>query len=144
MRSENKRMKTQMSRHKYAFMCYRSHLIHSNSKLFQLSTPILQIQHVSGLPQDWETKMDKVHKLSSRVPQYNKVRLQREKIDPGQFISIWHECSVLNSCLLVLVLQISKQYELDFRERGRAGLRIKSSVKNFQLTLEVMQIPLLA
>ncbi|RVW49215.1 Tubby-like protein 8 [Vitis vinifera] len=31
---------------------------------------------------------------------------------------------------------VSKQYELDFRERGRAGLRIQSSVKNFQLTLE--------
>lgn len=62
-----------------------------------------QMQHVSELPQDWETKMDKVHKLSSRVPQYNK---------------------------------ISKRYELDFRERGSAGLKIKSSVKNFQLTLE--------
>ena len=33
--------------------------------------------------------------------------------------------------------QISRQYELDFRDRGRAGLRIQSSVKNFQLTLEV-------
>ncbi|KAK9281677.1 hypothetical protein L1049_004581 [Liquidambar formosana] len=31
---------------------------------------------------------------------------------------------------------ISKQYELDFRDRGRAGLRIKSSVKNFQLIME--------
>lgn len=31
---------------------------------------------------------------------------------------------------------MSKQYELDFRDRGRAGLRIQSSVKNFQLTLE--------
>ncbi|XAR50443.1 hypothetical protein NMG60_11004773 [Bertholletia excelsa] len=31
---------------------------------------------------------------------------------------------------------ISNQYELDFRDRGRAGLRIQRSVKNFQLTLE--------
>ncbi|CAI9113832.1 OLC1v1014517C1 [Oldenlandia corymbosa var. corymbosa] len=32
--------------------------------------------------------------------------------------------------------KMSKQYELDFRDRGRTGLRIQSSVKNFQLTLE--------
>ncbi|KAJ7962725.1 Tubby-like protein [Quillaja saponaria] len=31
---------------------------------------------------------------------------------------------------------ISKKYELDFRDKGRAGLRIQSSVKNFQLILE--------
>ncbi|KAI3727135.1 hypothetical protein L1987_66944 [Smallanthus sonchifolius] len=31
---------------------------------------------------------------------------------------------------------ISKQYELDFRNRGKAGLKIQSSVKNFQLTME--------
>ncbi|XP_059642617.1 tubby-like protein 8 [Cornus florida] len=62
-----------------------------------------QIQHISGLPKDWEEKKEKVHQLFSRVPQYN---------------------------------NISKQYELDFRDRGRAGLRIQSSVKNFQLTLE--------
>ncbi|KAI3766140.1 hypothetical protein L2E82_16191 [Cichorium intybus] len=31
---------------------------------------------------------------------------------------------------------ISKQYELDFRSRGKSGLKIQSSVKNFQLTLE--------
>ncbi|GLU21948.1 hypothetical protein SLE2022_380520 [Rubroshorea leprosula] len=31
---------------------------------------------------------------------------------------------------------ISKQYELDYRDKGRIGLRIQSSVKNFQLTLE--------
>ncbi|KAM0957130.1 tubby-like protein 8 [Malus sylvestris] len=62
-----------------------------------------QVQHIEGLPKDWEGKLDKVHQLSSRVPHYNK---------------------------------ISKQYELDFRDRGRAGLRIQSSVKNFQLTLE--------
>nr|XP_004305468.2 PREDICTED: tubby-like protein 8 [Fragaria vesca subsp. vesca] len=62
-----------------------------------------QVQHIKGLPTDWEAKMDKIHQLYSRVPAYNK---------------------------------ISKQYELDFRDRGRAGLRIQSSVKNFQLTLE--------
>ncbi|CAI9766176.1 unnamed protein product [Fraxinus pennsylvanica] len=62
-----------------------------------------QIQHINGLPIEWEGKKDKVHQLFSRVPQYNK---------------------------------ISKQYELDFRDRGRAGLKIQSSVKNFQLTLE--------
>ncbi|CAN6700656.1 unnamed protein product [Malus baccata var. baccata] len=62
-----------------------------------------QVQHIKGLPKDWEGKLDKVHQLFSRVPHYNK---------------------------------ISKQYELDFRDRGRAGLRIRSSVKNFQLTLE--------
>ncbi|XP_057538631.1 tubby-like protein 8 [Amaranthus tricolor] len=32
--------------------------------------------------------------------------------------------------------KVSKQYELDFREKVRAGLRIQSSVKNFQLTME--------
>ncbi|XP_071725347.1 tubby-like protein 4 [Rutidosis leptorrhynchoides] len=31
---------------------------------------------------------------------------------------------------------LSKQYELDFRDRGRLGLRIQRSVKNFQLTYE--------
>ncbi|CAN1121445.1 Tubby-like protein 8 [Linum perenne] len=31
---------------------------------------------------------------------------------------------------------VTKQHELDFRDRGRAGLKIQSSVKNFQLTLE--------
>ncbi|GLJ15762.1 hypothetical protein SUGI_0259470 [Cryptomeria japonica] len=29
-----------------------------------------------------------------------------------------------------------KRYELDFRERGRLGLRIRTSVNNFQLTME--------
>ncbi|XP_062112901.1 tubby-like protein 8 [Humulus lupulus] len=62
-----------------------------------------QVQHIKGLPKDWEEKKDKVHRLFSKVPQYNK---------------------------------ISRQYELDYRDRGRAGLRIQSSVKNFQLTLE--------
>ncbi|XP_027121546.1 tubby-like protein 8 isoform X3 [Coffea arabica] len=33
-------------------------------------------------------------------------------------------------------VNISKKYELDYRDRGRTGLRIQSSVKNFQLTLE--------
>ncbi|WOH09972.1 hypothetical protein DCAR_0729433 [Daucus carota subsp. sativus] len=63
-----------------------------------------QVQHINGLPKDWEEKMDKVHQLFSRIPHYN---------------------------------SNSKQYELDFRERrGKNGLKIKSSVKNFQLTLE--------
>ncbi|KAE7997192.1 hypothetical protein FH972_001847 [Carpinus fangiana] len=62
-----------------------------------------QVQHIHGLPKDWEEKVDRVHQLFSRVPHFNK---------------------------------ILKQYELDYRDRGRAGLRIQSSVKNFQLTLE--------
>ncbi|XP_023004740.1 tubby-like protein 8 isoform X2 [Cucurbita maxima] len=64
-----------------------------------------QVQHIAGLPREWEEEKTKVHQLVSRVPQYNK---------------------------------ISKQYELDFRDRGRAvsGLTIQTSVKNFQLTLE--------
>ncbi|KAI3890267.1 hypothetical protein MKW92_017444 [Papaver armeniacum] len=62
-----------------------------------------QIEHVKGLPKDWEGKMSKSHQLFSRIPHYNK---------------------------------FSKQYELDFRERGRGGLRIQRSSKNFQLTLE--------
>ncbi|XP_004135888.1 tubby-like protein 8 isoform X2 [Cucumis sativus] len=64
-----------------------------------------QVQHIAGLPREWEEEKAKVHQLVSKVPQYNK---------------------------------ISKQYELDFRDRGRAvsGLVIQTSVKNFQLTLE--------
>ncbi|KAL0354956.1 UNVERIFIED_CONTAM: Tubby-like protein 8 [Sesamum radiatum] len=62
-----------------------------------------QIQHINGLPAEWEGNKDKVHQLFSKVPSYNK---------------------------------FSKRYELDFRDRGRAGLKIQSSVKNFQLTLE--------
>ncbi|KAL2332541.1 hypothetical protein Fmac_020122 [Flemingia macrophylla] len=62
-----------------------------------------QVQHIKGLPMNWEGKLDKVHQLFSKVPLYNK---------------------------------ISKQYELDFRDKGKAGLRIQRSVKNFQLTLE--------
>ncbi|XP_073135944.1 tubby-like protein 8 [Henckelia pumila] len=64
-----------------------------------------QVQHINGLPTEWEANKDKVHQLFSKVPRYNK---------------------------------ISKQYELDFRDRGgkAAGLKIRSSMKNFQLTLE--------
>ncbi|RDX67270.1 Tubby-like protein 8, partial [Mucuna pruriens] len=62
-----------------------------------------QLQHIKGLPMNWEGKLDKVHQLFSKVPIYNKT---------------------------------SKQYELDFRDKGKAGLRIQRSVKNFQLTLE--------
>ncbi|XP_028792059.1 tubby-like protein 8 isoform X1 [Neltuma alba] len=64
---------------------------------------ITQVQHIKGLPIDWERKFDKVHQLFSRVPLYNKT---------------------------------SKQFELDFKDKGRAELRIQRSVKNFQLTLE--------
>ncbi|CAN0919690.1 Tubby-like protein 8 [Linum grandiflorum] len=62
-----------------------------------------QVQHINGLPNDWEERMNKVHKLHSRTPHYNTV---------------------------------TKQHELDFRDRGKAGPKIQSSVKNFQLTLE--------
>ncbi|PIN03837.1 Tub family protein [Handroanthus impetiginosus] len=62
-----------------------------------------QIQHINGLPTEWEENKDKVHQLFSKVPSYNR---------------------------------LSKQYELDFRDRGRAGLKIQRSVKNFQLILE--------
>ncbi|KAF5739016.1 Tubby like protein 8 isoform 1 [Tripterygium wilfordii] len=62
-----------------------------------------QTQHVGRLPEDWQSRVERVHKLFSRIPQYNSG---------------------------------SKQYELDFRDRGRAGLRVQRSVKNFQLTLE--------
>ncbi|XP_027344217.1 tubby-like protein 8 [Abrus precatorius] len=62
-----------------------------------------QVQHIKGLPMNWEGKLDKVHQLFSRVPLYNR---------------------------------ISKQYELNFRDKGKAGLKIQRSVKNFQLTLE--------
>ncbi|KAI4329422.1 hypothetical protein L6164_021687 [Bauhinia variegata] len=31
-----------------------------------------QLQHVKGLPMDWEGKLDEVHQLFSRVPLYNK------------------------------------------------------------------------
>ncbi|XP_011623909.1 tubby-like protein 4 [Amborella trichopoda] len=62
-----------------------------------------QIQHINGLPKNWEEKSSRAHQLVSKVPRYNKN---------------------------------SKRYELDFRERGRAGLKIQPSVKNFQLTME--------
>ncbi|CAL9215191.1 unnamed protein product [Arabidopsis halleri] len=61
-----------------------------------------QVQQASKLPLDWLENKEKVQKLCSRIPHYNK---------------------------------ITKQHELDFRDRGRTGLRIQSSVKNFQLTL---------
>ncbi|KDP41939.1 hypothetical protein JCGZ_26957 [Jatropha curcas] len=62
-----------------------------------------QMHHINCLPKDWEGKMDKVHNLQSRTPNYS---------------------------------NISKQYELDYRDKGRTGLRIQRSVKNFQLKLE--------
>nr|GMD61198.1 phospholipase D delta-like [Ipomoea batatas] len=39
--------------------------------------------------------------------------------------------------LYSLYTYISKQYELDSRDRGRPDLKIQSSVKNFQLTMEL-------
>ena len=79
---------------------------------------------------EWEEKLDKVHQLFSRVPLYNKVGLKGD-------ILLSH-LSVRNQDLTNIgFLQISKQFELDFRDRGRAELRIQRSVKNFQLTLEV-------
>ncbi|KAL8153124.1 hypothetical protein V2J09_010884 [Rumex salicifolius] len=71
------------------------------------------------IQKDWEGKIEKVHQLLSKVPYYNNVCFQ-EKLD-----NTFHSC-----------LQVSKQYELDFRERSRAGFRIQTSVKNFQLTME--------
>lgn len=62
-----------------------------------------QVQHIKGLPMNWEGKMDKVHQLFSKDPLYNKS---------------------------------TKQFELDYRDKGRPGLGIQRSVKNFQLTLE--------
>ncbi|KAL5758501.1 hypothetical protein ACOSP7_021112 [Xanthoceras sorbifolium] len=89
----------------YRSMCvyvpkHHSMLLKSST---QMSSTECKVQHIKGLPKDWEVKKDKAHKLCSRVPHYS---------------------------------NISKQYELDFRDRGRAGLRIQSSVKNFQLTSE--------
>ena len=34
---------------------------------------MVQVQHIKGLPVNWEGKMDKVHQLFSRDPLYNKV-----------------------------------------------------------------------
>ncbi|KAJ0075434.1 hypothetical protein Patl1_34827 [Pistacia atlantica] len=90
-----------------SYRSMRAYIPKHQSMLLKSTTHISsadsKVQHINGLPKDWEGKLDKVHKLSSRIPQYN---------------------------------NISKQYELDYRDRGRAGLRIQSSVKNFQLTLE--------
>ncbi|KAG8058272.1 hypothetical protein GUJ93_ZPchr0002g24417 [Zizania palustris] len=63
-----------------------------------------QIQHVSGLPKDWQAKKIKTDTLCSKSPLYN---------------------------------NITKRYELDFRERaGRMGYKVQASMKNFQMTLE--------
>lgn len=48
----------------------------------------------------------------------------------------WYEKCVFN-------MQDKKRYELDFRERGRLGLRIRTSVNNFQLTMEVITTKLI-
>ncbi|OAY70528.1 Tubby-like protein 4 [Ananas comosus] len=70
----------------------------------QLKSTSTKIQHMNGLPKNWEEKRDRAHQLYSRSPYYN---------------------------------YATKRYELDFRERaGRAGHRVQTSVKNFQLTVE--------
>ncbi|KAL5554415.1 hypothetical protein UlMin_041816 [Ulmus minor] len=83
-----------------SYRSIRAYVPKHQSMLLKSTT---QVQHIKGLPNDWEEKKEKVHQLFSRVPEYNK---------------------------------ISRQYELDYRDRGRAGLRVQSSVKNFQLSLE--------
>ncbi|KAK4269527.1 hypothetical protein QN277_022673 [Acacia crassicarpa] len=83
---------------------YRSMRAYVPKHQSMLLKNITQVQHIKGLPRDWEGKLDKVHQLFSRVPLYNK--------------------------------QNSKQFELDFKDKGRAELGIQRSVKNFQLTLE--------
>ncbi|KAF7124949.1 hypothetical protein RHSIM_Rhsim12G0185100 [Rhododendron simsii] len=82
---------------------YRSMRVWISKHQSMLLKSTSQVQHVAGLPKDWEGKANKVHQLFSRIPHYN---------------------------------NLSKQYELDYRDRTRAGLRIQSSVKNFQLILE--------
>eukprot|EP00257_Ricinus_communis_P024619 XP_025012033.1 tubby-like protein 8 isoform X2 [Ricinus communis] len=82
---------------------YRSMRVYIPKHQSMLLKNTAQMQHINGLPKDWEGKVEKVHQLHSRSPNYN---------------------------------NFSRQYELDYRDRGRAGLRIQRSVKNFQLTLE--------
>ncbi|XP_058195759.1 tubby-like protein 8 isoform X1 [Rhododendron vialii] len=83
---------------------YRSMRVWISKHQSMLLKSTSQVQHVAGLPKDWEGKANKVHQLFSRIPHYNN--------------------------------QLSKQYELDYRDRTQVGLRIQSSVKNFQLILE--------
>ncbi|KAE8710910.1 Tubby-like protein 8 [Hibiscus syriacus] len=98
---------------------------------------VSQMQHINGLPKDWEGKMDKIHKLFTRIPRYNNVRTCKSVfllIEPARDFGLRFLPNPFNCFVLS---QMLNQYELDFRERGRAaGLRIQSSVKNFQLTLE--------
>ncbi|KAJ8774244.1 hypothetical protein K2173_009675 [Erythroxylum novogranatense] len=82
---------------------YRSMKVYMPKHQSMLLKNTTQMQHMNGMPKDWVQNVDRVHRLCSRPPHYNR---------------------------------ISRQYELDFRDRGRAGLRIQRSVKNFQLTLE--------
>ncbi|KAJ6428239.1 hypothetical protein OIU84_023621 [Salix udensis] len=64
------------------------------------------MQHVNGLARDWNGQEGKMDKVHKLCSRTPRYN------------------------------NMSKQYELDFRDRGRAGLRIQSSVKNFQLTME--------
>ena len=98
----------------------------------------VQVQHIKGLPMNWEGKMDKVHQLVSRDPLYNKVG--------GEEVSL--SFIVSQPCILIFIHlysilflhQSTKQFELDYRDKGRPGLGIQRSVKNFQLTLEVSSL----
>lgn len=49
---------------------------HQSMQLKNLS----QVQHIRGLPNDWDEKVEKVHQLISRVPYYNKVRIEFGKL----------------------------------------------------------------
>lgn len=96
-----------------------------------------QVQHIKGLPKDWEGRKEKVvDQLFSRAPHYNKVR--RFKSVSSSINTKPYVFFMLIFNFLWLFIQISKQYELDFRERGRAEVRIQRSVKNFQLTMGVL------
>jgi len=46
--------------------------------------PLAQVQHIKGLPMNWEGKLDKVHQLFSKDPLYNKVGRSLK----GQFLCI--------------------------------------------------------
>lgn len=64
-------------------------------------------------------------------------RSMRTYIPKHQYMSLKNTTQVQQLFSRVpLYNKISKQFELDFRDKGRAGLRIQTSIKNFQLTLE--------
>ncbi|KAH9613303.1 hypothetical protein KSS87_012386 [Heliosperma pusillum] len=88
-----------------------------------------QIQHMKGLPLEWDD--NQVQLLHSNVPYYNKIQHMKGlplEWDDNQVQLLHSNVPYYNKA--------SKQYELDFREKVKAGLKIQSSVKNFQLTME--------